>query len=222
MTAFPVMPIFSPNFTLTDVVLSATATSTASTIVAPADIRSGDLLVLIDAPTYPGSGSSGSSPAGFTTLASTAFGGWFNGVQKSAKIANGTEGGTTITGMNGTTSNSKVLFVFRGNSSVASFTVLNPAESATNGNPGTLSVSNSGPIGPAILVCTASTYSAATVSFEAPFTTPAFDVVNNSVSRLCVGLTTLGYNEAFTGSQAIDMTDYGSGNILTGLWLQLA
>lgn len=224
MTAFPLMPSFAGAGNLTSVYLAATATSTSSTIVVPADTRSGDLIMLYDAPTYPGSGSSGSSPAGFTTLYSAAFGGWFNGVQTSAKIATSLDAGSTVTGMNGTTSNSKVMYVFRGNARINTFTVMNVGTAGTNGNPGTVGIVGTGVTAPAILLCSASTYPAATVDWEgypSTLTTPAFSTVTNSVSRLCTGVTPISVPTA-AYQQNIDMLDYGSGNFLVGYWLKLA
>lgn len=224
MTAFPLMPSFSGAGKIASVYLTATATSTSSTIVAPADVRSGDLIVLYDAPSYPSGSPSGTPPTGFTTLASVAFGGWSNGIILSAKVADGTEGGTTITGMNGTTSNAKVLYVFRGNSRINTFTVLNRAEVGTNGNPGQITIGATGVTAPSVLLCAATTYSAATVSWEgypSGFTNPAFSTVTNSVSRLCTGVTPISAPTA-AYQQQIDMIDYGGGNFMVGFWLQLA
>lgn len=224
MTAFPLMPTFPGLGNLTSLSTISTTTSTSSTITIPADTASGDVIVLYDAPSYPGSGSSGSSPAGFTTLVSAAFGGWFNGIQMSAKIAVSGDAGTTITGMNGTTSNAKVMYVFRGNARINSFSVLNLATAGTNGDPGQVTIAATSVTAPAILLCAASTYSAATVSWQdypSGLTTPAFSIVTNSVSRLCTGVTPISVPTA-AYQQKIDMVDYGSGNFLVGFWLQLA
>jgi hypothetical protein len=214
---FPLMPAFVPSGRLTGVDLFATATSTASTITVPSSVQQGDLLVLIDAPTFT-TGSTGSSPAGFTTLYSVAFTGWFNGVQASAKIADGADAGSTVTGMNGTVSNSKLMYVFRGDRLISSFAGLNSVGSITNGSSSTQTLSISGVSSPCLAICSASTNSAATVSFSS--VSPAFDAFNNSVSRLCTGYRAVDFPTAPT-AQNFSMNDFGSGNCLGGVWLNL-
>lgn len=214
---FPLMPAFIPSGRLTGVDLFATATSTASTIVVPSGVQRGDLLILIDAPTFT-TGSTGTSPASFTTLYSVAFTGWFNGVQASAKIANGNEAGGIVSGMNGTVSNSKLMYVFRGDRLINSFTGLNSVGSMTNGSSSVQTVSVTSVSSPCLAICSASTNSAATVSFSS--VSPAFDAVNNSVSRLATGYRAVDFPTSPT-AQSFSMNDFGSGNCLGGIWLNL-
>lgn len=95
----------------------ASATSTANTIVAPANIIAGDILVLLDRAISTITSPTAVVPTGFTSISNltgsvpSAF-----GSQRqiaSFKLAVGTEGGGTITGMDGNVSDSKVLVVFR-------------------------------------------------------------------------------------------------------------
>jgi hypothetical protein len=95
----------------------SSATSTGSTITAPSDIVAGDLLVLLDVAL---------NTSGFPT-AVTPFTSFLNNTNQTArrilfskKIADGTEAGATLTGMNGTNSNSKTLYVFSTNGATSS------------------------------------------------------------------------------------------------------
>ena len=95
----------------------SSATSTASTIVAPSDIVAGDLLVLFDVAL---------NASGFPT-AVTPFTSFLNQTNQtsrrvlfSKKIADGTEAGATLTGMNGANVNSKTLYVFSTNGATSS------------------------------------------------------------------------------------------------------
>lgn len=92
----------------------SSAISTIATIVAPSVISAGDIIVLYD---------NGANSSGFpTTIVPSGFVGILNNTIAanrrcicSYKIATGSEGGTTITGMAATSSNAKIMFVFSSN-----------------------------------------------------------------------------------------------------------
>lgn len=89
----------------------ASATSLTSTITVPSGIQSGDILVLHDTATNATTIPTAVVPTGFTSILNEAFTTQRRTIN-SYKIANGTESGTTITGMNGANTNAKILLVF--------------------------------------------------------------------------------------------------------------
>ena len=95
---------------ITSIVMHASTTSTASTIVVPATVQAGDILVLFDRPV------SGGLPAAVVPS------GWSAGNQSgtgnfrmfvSYKLAVNADAGATVTGMAGSLSNAKMMYVFR-------------------------------------------------------------------------------------------------------------
>jgi hypothetical protein len=98
----------------------ASATSNASTVTMPASVLANDIAILFDcASDADGSAPSSVTPSGWTAidtsksannLASSGVDVRFN---MSFKVLAGSEGGSSITGMNGNNNNTKVLLVFR-------------------------------------------------------------------------------------------------------------
>jgi len=83
------------------------STTNTTTVEAPSDIQSGDIIVFSDyVPNY----TSGTVPSGFTEIVLTEAGAVDH--RTSYKVADGTEGGTTITGMTGSDF-ACILLVFR-------------------------------------------------------------------------------------------------------------
>jgi hypothetical protein len=93
--------------------LFATAIATSgATITAPASILAGDLIVLVDRAEQATTALPALvTPAGFTSLGNVSL--TDVRMNTSYKLAAGTEGGTVITGMNGTFNNAKAMAVFR-------------------------------------------------------------------------------------------------------------
>jgi hypothetical protein len=140
------LPGWNPGFiaggrltTLTQVLSS---TSTTNTITAPSGIQAGDLIIMVD------SGGGGVetnppadvTPSGFTRIGTslTFDGGTFGpSVRQNLwyKIANGTEGGVSLTGLNAVVADNKVIAVFRGNKPISSVILSTPTGQATGGNP---------------------------------------------------------------------------------------
>lgn len=125
------------------------STSTGSTISVPAGVQAGDILVLSDM-AVSGSTPTKVVPSGFTEIADSdsqrrAILSW--------KLAAGSEGNTNLTGMNGSSSNRKLLLVFRPDGPVAGAShggaVSNPA---TNNNPSAEIISASGGTPPLLVV----------------------------------------------------------------------
>lgn len=117
----------------------ASATSTVQTITMPSSILSGDVAFLFDAAENSTSALPAQvTPSGWTVInTGTALLGGVIGIRGSAnyKVLAGSEGGSSITGMNGASTNSKIIAVFRksfgtwGSPSSVNFQVVNGSPS---------------------------------------------------------------------------------------------
>lgn len=115
----------------------SSATSTASTIVAPSGIVAGDLLVLYDNAANISGFPTAVIPTGFDSPAIINQTGGSASNRRcivSKKIANGTEAGATITGMDGTLLDAKILVVFSTNGATNS-TAFDSVIQITQGDP---------------------------------------------------------------------------------------
>lgn len=125
------------------------SSSSSSTIVIPGNIQAGDIIVLTDK----AAGTTGIPttvvPTGFTSIINSSGG--TARLISSYKIADGTESGTTITGMNGASSNRKALVVLRPDAPATSVTAFSTAGQVTDGNP-TLQTVTAGSGTPALVV----------------------------------------------------------------------
>lgn len=141
------IPFFIPFRGLT-IAKQAEATSTAETIVAPADIQAGDLLVLLDFVTGFGEPTT-VVPTGFTSIVNTTDATSTKQIA-SYKIADGSEASATLTGMTGLAI-AKVLVTFRGNAAIATIAASTPNAEITTGNPTVQSVTASAGTAPLIV-----------------------------------------------------------------------
>jgi len=202
----------------------ATSTSVSSTIVVPATVQAGDLMVLFDGPAFSSTtGISGPVPTGFTNLGAGPTGGWTNGIIMSAKIAVAGDAGTTLTGANGNSRNAKVLTIIRGNVTVSTFNVVNVQASATNNDPPGFTVSSAGVSGPAVLACCGSSGTNVVnmwQGYPSTFTTPAFGLVTQAATRMVTGFSNINRGVA-SYDQRCDLQDYGSGNMMRAGYIVL-
>jgi len=130
--------------------LRASATSSTPTITVPSSTVKGDLLVLFDqafGTTLPAA----VNPAGFQSPAiiSTTLGN--RRIIVSMKIANGTEGGTSITGMDGNNAEAKILFVFSTNGATNS-TAFDATFQGTDGDPAAQTIDSGGGVVPLVAI----------------------------------------------------------------------
>ena len=142
-----------PGTTVEDPAVGSTSSASAD-ITLPADIRAGDLIVICDMATDESTPAPDKViPAGFTELYDGTSGAAAARIVWSAKVADGTEGGTTVTGMAGDKGiDGKVARVFRMSSGV--ITGFGSAASGlftyASGNPAPLVVTSSNGVGPFI------------------------------------------------------------------------
>lgn len=216
-----VMPQPVADRTLRQVWLFASATSAAASVIAPAGIQKGDLMVLIDAPESAGAINTASVPAGFTQFRDVPPTGWETKVVMSYKIADGTEGGATITGMTGTVENAKVLLVFRGKARITGMTMVSQQYDVSNGDPSGV-VANFAAYTPAaspvIALGTVQCRGATPPAFQTQ--SPAF-AASLTGGHLRVGYTI--YDKAAAlSNQTVDLNDNGLGNLVTVCGLVIA
>lgn len=212
MVAFLVPPPFGVVPVLTFV---ASAVSAASTVALPGSAATGDVAYLVDA-AESASDVSSVVPSGFTSIVNTVGGpdDEFRVVHSYRVLQSGDLGGT-ITGMNGTISNSKVLLIFRPSFTIGTITVSTYNAASTAGNPSPQTVTASGQTPPLIVVASAAGRTG----------TPAFVTQAPAFSstilqgRVIVGHTI--YNEA-PANQSVDMADIGSVNILQSGYIRAA
>jgi hypothetical protein len=136
--------------------VSPGATSNATTIALQSDIQAGDLIVIGDrAKNTDASTPSEVTPSGFTRVGS---GGGQDGafthsrIVVSFKIADGTEGGTSITGMVATAAMTKVAVVFRAAGPIETATAQDFEVHATSSDPADANIGSSAGTDPTIAI----------------------------------------------------------------------
>lgn len=183
------------------------ATSTASTIVVPNTIQAGDIAILIQVATSTGTPTD-VNPTGFTALSTNTgaiFGSFYtNRTSTNYKILDGTEGGATLTGINGNTTNSKYLYIFRPNIPAASVSVTRTYQ-ATDNDPTQQSIIASGEY-PMIFIAFYGSNAAISTRTFSPSEDAEVQISTGSYSKYKI------YNSSASDT-TIDMPDAGS-NIL--------
>jgi hypothetical protein len=142
-------PINFLTGSLTSLSQVLSATSLAATITVPAGVQGGDLLVLLDnalGATVPAT----VIPTGFTSIGNINDGGQARQIL-SYKIADGSEASTSITGMD-STSETKALYVFRGDAPITSASPASVNGEATTGNPVSQTVTSGSGLAPLIVI----------------------------------------------------------------------
>jgi hypothetical protein len=222
------LPGWSPGFiaagALTSITQVLSAISATTTITAPSGIQAGDLIVLLDV-------SCGYSlptavvPTGFTQIIN------INDTTDVAavasyKIAVGTEGGTSITGMAGTTS--KVMYVFRGNKAAAAATVGDVGNQWTSGNPTAQTITAASGTPPLVVFGFYSSAQSGTVN-PRTFTVGGVGAKDAELQSFADGAyldcdTWIAYKiyNLAPADAVVDMDDEGDNNFLGSCYIQLA
>lgn len=205
---------FGAAATITSIAIFATSESAAQTITAPASIEAGDLLVLSDfaedvdpVPAV--------IPSGFTTLSTSELTGLTDRrCTTSYKIANGTEDGASLTGLDGSTR--KVLVVYRANIPITSVVLAGVLSSG---------MTNADPTGPTILagagtppLLILATYASTGAVDPRTFSTTKDGETGHTGSLVYQAYK---FYAASPANTTIDMADEGSGNCVHGGYLQL-
>ena len=188
----------------------SSSTSKTPTIVMPANIQAGDILVFLDRAqsNSPNTPSNKVTPAGWTLLSVTD---WNNTRQQRlyAKVAVSGDAGASITGMNGDFWEKKTVLVFAANAT--GFTPLSFSQGGSEGNISPKTTTSSAGTPPMIVL---GAYSASARDISPIYFTPAADAfVHIPFSGSTnTGTTSLGYKIYNSGPPAdvtIDMDDEG-------------
>lgn len=188
----------APTLTLTFI---NSAVSSGASITIPAAALENDIAFLAD---FSRDGSDNILPSGFTSLANTLAEGDAR-LRASYRVLGSSPGGTSVTGMNGATSNAKVMLVFRPSLTV---TVAVPTWSGAGGtgDPANQTVTASGQTPPLVVIGVAGT--TGTPSFNVQ--TPAFSATVTQ-GGIIVGY--IVYNDTPL-NHTVGMADLGSRNVL--------
>lgn len=191
----------------------ATNTSTAENIVGPASIKSGDILVLLDRAINSSGIPTSVVPSGFSSISDLSDTPTRRQIL-SRKLADGTEASSNLTGMNGTSTNNKVIYVFRGNVPVETINVASVNGESTDVNPTTQFVVP-GSIVPLLII---GAYGS-TGAIDPRTFSPAKDSELNQNTLLYLAYRIYNISPATT---TIDMDDEGDGNILQSCYIDAA
>lgn len=188
----------------------------STTITVPAGVIAGDLIVMFDRCGNPTTIPAAVVPTGFTQISNLSLNSTTDyRVVVSYKVADGTEGGTTITGIAATGFRQKSLAVFRPNGKAT--VSLSPAVGGQilDGNPTAQTVSSNGQAGPLIVF---GCYGSSGAIDPRAFTpTKTGEVAQSNTMYLAYGI----YNTTTVGNDVIiDMDDEGNGNTLVSFYLK--
>lgn len=208
-----------------EITFIASTTSTASaTITAPATINAGDLLILADSARNGVGAPTTVVPAGFTSIINTLLDTVVSGQVRniaSYKIADGTEDGATITGMNGTITDTKIMLQFRRDPVTSVASVEDVTGEGTTGNPASQTVNALGQVPPLIVFAV---YKATSSSVDPRTFSPAKDAevnANDAGGPDDLWFAYLIYNSS-PADVTVDMDDEGIGNLLQSFLIELA
>lgn len=212
--SLPVLALEDPTPAPAAILAVTSATSTAATIAVPSSVMAGDLLVLMDrAENSLGGGLPATVvPTGFTSAINTPQ---FDERQIiSAKLADGSDAGSTLTGMDGTSADAKLLLVFRRFPAATSISIQDPAGQATDGNPTAQTINASGGNAPLVALAGYSSYGAVS-----PRTmTPAKQSEISISTRYFLAWKIYDSSPADVSA---DMDDEGLGNFLQSLYIEM-
>lgn len=214
------MPLILNPYAVAQLTLAfqTSANSSAQTITCPT-VALGDVGVLLDSATNATATlPSNVVPSGFTQLQTSideAFNAYYR-TTLSYRVFDGTESGASITGMNGSRSNAKILLVFRPSRAIVGVGVSTFLEETTNDNPSPQLISASGQVAPLIRL-------AACVDGAGPsnpnFTSGTFDATVSKAgadNSIRAGYT---IQNTVPSNDTVDMGDASAGNCLISGWM---
>jgi hypothetical protein len=201
--------------------------SGSDSITLPDNIAAGDLIVIVDRSLSSGSTPTLVVPTNFTQLATQTGGPTVGGsllrLTYSAKIAVGTEGGTSVTGQTANLDRRKFALVFRGDVPISSFTAFDAAlEGFTDGNPAAGTISAAAQTPPLIAIAFYGASSSASLQSATKTFSPAEDAqIPTSGTASVVYVKYKIYNSA-PSDISIDLPDVASDNLLSGLGVSVS
>ena len=197
------------------IAFQTSAHSVASTVTWPT-IAAGDLAVLLDRAVNSSGVPSNVVPTGFTQAGSPlAYSGGIIRTNLNYKILDGSESGS-LTGMDGSFNEFKILTIFRPNRTINSVTIAGAALQWTDGNPAAQVCSANGQATP-LLLFGAATSQGTSAAFSTA--SPSFDsTITTSDGRGIKGYKV--YNSS-PADHTIDMNDLGGNNVLSSWYMLL-
>lgn len=188
-------------------------TSTAQTITAPATVNAGDLLLLFDfSANYSGTPTN-VVPTGFTQINTDTSSNTRTTI--SYKIAAGTEGGSTITGMTGNFGDDKVCLRIAPNMAIATITSGSINSEVTDGDPASQNCTAASGTPPLAVFAQYGGYD--DISGQTRTFSPAADAEVNSSAYHYVKYKIWNASPSDT---TIDMGDAGLDNVLVSFYLE--
>lgn len=211
-----------PLYRVQSVFLAESATSTTASITIPAASQEGDIAVLFDTAIQSSTTQPTTVvPSGFNTIVNTGFSGNFacRGIF-SYKILTASDPGTSITGLDGTFAERKIMAVFRivGNWKTPQITLSTPSTELTDGNPvaQTIAMTATTPV----LIGFVGYGNGSAQIDPRTATGASFTELSAAIScymKFCI------FNEGDTPTDAtVDMDDEGSNNILQSFWMRIS
>ena len=194
---------------LGSIAFQTSATSSTSTTITCPTVQQYDVGVLVDFAANGGSTPTQVVPSGFTLLKTDTVS-FFRGVA-SYKLFDGTESGSTLTGMSGDSRVTKTLLVFRPDAPITTVTASTWLGEATTGDPSSQSIAASGQ--PAPLVRIAGANGSGTTN---PTLTGTFDATVTQGSG--TGRQVVGYSvqNSSPADDSVDMNDVGTNWLVSG------
>lgn len=212
----PGMMVSGASAPLTSFAQQASATSTAATITWPS-VAAGDVAILFDSPISSDAIPTSVTPSGFTLANTNSYNDnpeyyrW----NYSYKVCSGTESGS-LTGMNGTTSNRKILVTFRGDVPIASAIHGGAQDSISGANPSPITILSGSAAAPLIVL--AGWRDLSNAINPRTFTPTKDGEISNSTSMYVAWLAQL----TSPADVTIDMDDELQLNYMVGFYLQLS
>jgi hypothetical protein len=193
------------------------------TALAPAGVNVGDLIVLLSKATDPSTSAApaDTTPSGFTKINTQAINSAGGSMRHSIflKVADGTEGGTSLFGLSAST-DPQVIAVFRGDKAITGVTVHDSTGEITDGNPSSQTCNASG--GPAPLVVLAAYGINGNVASTGIGTRSFSPAADGELSFSETGFLKYKIYNSSPQDTAIDMNDEGQSNSLMSFYLSVS
>lgn len=211
------MPIIIDPYSLAaaGITFVDSAVSSGTTITVPALAAAGDFAYLVDAAEDVSGLPTTVVPGGWTNIVNTPGANQIR-VIHSRKVLAGGDLGAVVTGMNGDSTDQKIMLVFRTVFTIGSVTASTYNQEATPNDPSQQTVTASGQTPPLIVFCSAATDGGGG---------PAFNVESPALqSKITQGKLLVGYTiyNSSPANQSIDMADLGPENTLQSGYVRLA
>jgi len=199
---------------LSSIAFQTSATSSTSTTITCPTVQQYDVGILVDFAANGGSTPTQVVPSGFTSLRTDTVG-FYRGTA-SYKVFDGSESGSTLTGLSGDSRVTKTLLVFRPDAPITSVTASTWLGEATTGDPSSQSISASGQSAPLIRIAGAN--GSGTIT---PTPTGTFD--STVTQGTGTGRQVVGYSvqNSSPSDDTVDMNDVGTNWLVSG-WLRFA